>query len=76
MRTLQVVIEKADNNYSAYIDGVDGVIAVGKTIDEIKENMTKSIDALKAECKEQGCGIPEELSGDYELLFKIDMNHY
>jgi len=73
MKTLRVIIEKADNNYSAYIDGVDGVIAVGKTVDEIKTNMIESIETLKSECNELGCEVPEELTGDYELVFKMDV---
>lgn len=73
MKTLRVIIEKADNNYSAYIEGLDGVIAVGKTVDEIKKNMIESIETLKSECKELGCEVPEELTGDYELVFKMDV---
>jgi predicted RNase H-like HicB family nuclease len=73
MKTLRVIIEKADNNYSAYIDGVDGVIAVGKTVDEIKKNMIESIETLKSQCKDLGCEVPEELTGDYELVFKMDV---
>lgn len=36
MVTLRVIIERADNNYSAYIDGVNGITVTGSTIDEIK----------------------------------------
>ena len=42
-RTLHVIIEKAETNYSAYIEEVDGITAVGSTIDEIKQNMLESI---------------------------------
>lgn len=73
MHTLRVIIERADNNYSAYIDGLDGIIATGKTIDEIKMGMIESIDTFVSECEELGCDIPEELQGDYELVFKMDV---
>lgn len=73
MKTLIVIIEKAENNYSAYIENVDGVIATGASVDEIKTNMVEAIEILKAECAEFGCSIPNELDGDYDLLFKMDV---
>lgn len=73
MKTLIAIIEKSENNYSAYLENVDGVIAVGSSVDEIKQNMIEAIDILKAECIEFGCEIPEELTGEYELIFKMDV---
>lgn len=73
MKNLKIIIERAENNYSAYIDGIDGIIATGKTVDEIKKNMITAIDAFVEECNELGCEIPEELQGDFELTFKMDV---
>lgn len=73
MKNLKIIIEWAENNYSAYIDGIDGIIATGKTVDEIKKNMITAIDAFVEECNELGCEIPEELQGDFELTFKMDV---
>ena len=73
MRLNKVVVERSENNYSAYIEGIDGVVATGNSIMEIKENMAKAIEAFVDECKELGCDIPEELKGDYELVFKMDV---
>lgn len=36
-------------------------------------NMYEAINALIDECKEFGCEVPEELTGDYELVFKMDV---
>ena len=36
-------------------------------------NMIEAIEAFIVECKELGCDIPEELKGDYELIFKMDV---
>ena len=74
-RTLHVVIEKSDTNYSAYIEEVDGVVAVGSTIDEIKQNMLESIRIYKEVCEEDGFDVPDALKGDYEISFKMDMKH-
>ena len=29
MKTIKVIIERAEHNYSAYLDGVDGIVATG-----------------------------------------------
>ena len=73
MKTLKIIIERAENNYSAFIDGVDGIIATGNSVDEIKSNMISAIEAYVEECKELGCELPEALKGEYELCFKMDV---
>ena len=73
MKTIKVIIERAEHNYSAYLDGVDGIVATGSSVEEIKMNMYEAINALIYECKEFGCEVPEELTGDYELVFKMDV---
>lgn len=73
MKQLSVIIERAENNYSAYLQEVDGVVATGKSIDEIKKNMIESIDLLVEECKEFGDEVPEELEGEYSLSFRMDV---
>ncbi|MGV8125526.1 MAG: type II toxin-antitoxin system HicB family antitoxin [Candidatus Xenobiia bacterium LiM19] len=35
------VIEKAENNYSAYLPDIPGCIATGATVDEVKESLGK-----------------------------------
>lgn len=36
MKTLTVIIERTENNYSAYLQEVDGIVATGKSVEEIK----------------------------------------
>ncbi|WP_270490925.1 type II toxin-antitoxin system HicB family antitoxin [Bacteroides finegoldii] len=76
MVTLRVIIERADNNYSAYIDGVNGITVTGSTIDEIKKNMITAIGVFIEECSELGCELPDALKGDYELSFKMDIKSF
>lgn len=73
MKPVVVIIERAENNYSAYLEGIDGIFALGKSVDEIKKGIIDSIEVLKEECKEFGGEIPEALKGDYELIFKMDV---
>lgn len=73
MKPLTVIIEKTENNYSAYLQEVDGIIATGKNVEEIKAGIINSINVLIEDCKEFGGVIPAELKGDYELSFKMDV---
>lgn len=70
---LTVIIEKADNNYSAYIDGIDGIVTTGNSIDEIKKNIVEAIELYIETCEELDLECPEELKGDYQLNFKMDV---
>ena len=76
MTILNAVIEKADNNYSAYFEGLDGVIAVGDTLEEIKANLSEALDVYMEASKEMGCEIPEFLEGEYEIRFSMDVKSF
>ena len=43
MKEVTAFIERAENNYSAYLNGIDGVVATGSSVDEIKTNMVAAI---------------------------------
>lgn len=72
MRNLTVIIERTENNYSAYIQEVDGIFATGNSVQEIKQGIIDSISVLVEDCKEFGGEIPRELQGEYILTFKMD----
>lgn len=73
MSTLIAVIERCENNYSAYIESLDGIVATGNTIDEIKGNLLEAIDAFVCACRESGCDIPELLAEDFNVEFRMDV---
>lgn len=73
MLTLKATIESMENNYSAFIENLDGVVATGSTIEEVKSNLLDAIDEYVESCKELGCEIPEELSGDFTIEFRMDV---
>ena len=75
-KKLTVILESAPNNYSAYIQGVDGVVAIGYSIPEIKEKIKEAIDVFKECCVEDGFEIPEPLQGEYELEYHIDVKSF
>ena len=67
MKTVEVIVEHAGKNLSAYIEGAP-VITVGNDMREIEENMKEAIE-LYLEDNPNPC---ELLSGELELKFKVD----
>lgn len=73
MNSLKATIESLENGFSAYIENLDGVVATGATIEEIKANLIDALDDYIETCKELGCEIPSELSDDYTIEFSMDV---
>ena len=75
MKTVEVIVEHAGKNLSAYIEGAP-VITVGNDMKEIEDNMKEAIE-LYLEDNPNPC---EVLSEEFELKFKIDaatfINYY
>lgn len=64
MRTVEVIVEYAGKNLSAYIENAP-VITVGDNMAEIEANMKEAVE-LYLEDNLNPC---EVLSGDFELKF-------
>jgi len=61
-----MIIERGDRNFSAYLPDLQGCIATGKTIDEVRQNMAAAIELHLAGMREDGLPIPEPTSlADY-----------
>jgi predicted RNase H-like HicB family nuclease len=76
MKTINVIVEKTNTGYSAYLDGIDGIITVGDTMAEVKTNMQESIDCFVEACKDYEDEIPEALQGEYILKLKLDVDTF
>jgi predicted RNase H-like HicB family nuclease len=57
-----VVIEKAENNYSAYSPDLPGCIATGATREEAERNMHEAIQMHLEGLIEDGMPVPESSS--------------
>lgn len=57
-----IVIEKAENNYSAYVPDLPGCIATGKTLEETEQQMREAIEFHIEGMLEDGLEIPEPSS--------------
>lgn len=79
MKTVEVIVEHAGNNLSAYIEGAP-VITVGNDVKEIEKNMKEAVELYLKSCKEMNIAPVEVLQGEFTLKFKIDaatfINYY
>lgn len=79
MKTVEVIVEHAGNNLSAYIEGAP-VITVGNDVKEIEKNMKEAVELYLESCKEINIAPVEVLQGEFTLKFKIDaatfINYY
>lgn len=57
-----IVIEKASNNYSAYVPDLPGCVATGRTIEETEEQIRGAIAFHLSGLREDGLPIPEPQS--------------
>ena len=79
MKNLQVIVEYAGDNLSAYINDLP-IVAVGKDLNDIKRDINNAILVYKESCAELGVETSDLVKDDYELSFVIDattfINYY
>jgi predicted RNase H-like HicB family nuclease len=57
-----VVIEKAENNYSAYVPDLPGCVATGATVEEIESEIREAIAFHLEGMREDGLPVPDPTS--------------
>lgn len=57
-----IVIEKAEQNYAAYVPDLLGCVATGKTVKETERNIREAIELHLRGMREDGISIPEPSS--------------
>jgi predicted RNase H-like HicB family nuclease len=62
-----VIIEKGDNNYSAFSPDVPNCITVGNTIEDTLTNMKEAIDLYFEDTLEKGNDIPKPKGLEYYI---------
>lgn len=62
MHRFLIVIEKADDNYSAYSPDLPGCVATGTTREEAEQNMHEAVEMHLQGLKEDGLSIPQSTS--------------
>lgn len=59
MHRFLIVIEKTENNYSAYSPDLPGCVATGKTREEVERNMHEAVEMHVQGMVEDELPIPE-----------------
>ncbi|MBP9665321.1 MAG: type II toxin-antitoxin system HicB family antitoxin [Pyrinomonadaceae bacterium] len=59
MMRYAIVIEKAENNYSAYVPDLLGCVATGETVEETEKEIREAIDLHLRGMREDGIPIPQ-----------------
>ena len=57
-----IVIDKAENNYSAYVPDLPGCVATGATADEVESQIREAIEFHLEGMREDGTPIPPPAS--------------
>ncbi|WP_366932281.1 type II toxin-antitoxin system HicB family antitoxin [Nostoc sp. NMS8] len=62
-----MVIEKAEGNYSAYVPDLPGCVAVGETLEEVKQMIAEAIEFHIEGMLEDGLPVPKPTSISHEV---------
>jgi len=80
MKKVQVIIEKSNTGYSAYLPELQGCVSTGSSLDQVRDNISEAISFHLDGMKQDNLSIPRLFSGNYMLQFSYDvetfLNHY
>jgi predicted RNase H-like HicB family nuclease len=58
-----IVIETAENNYSAYVPDLPGCVATGASLEEVEAEIREAIEFHLEGMREDGCPFPSLRAG-------------
>lgn len=62
MKRYAIVVERAKNNYAAYVPDLPGCVATGDTVAETERLLREAIELHVAGLREDGLTVPEPSS--------------
>ena len=69
MHKFLVIVEKADDNYSAYVPDLPGCVATGDTREEAEANIYEAVEMHVQGLIEDNIAIPEShVSAEYIMI--------
>jgi predicted RNase H-like HicB family nuclease len=78
MKQVRIIIERSNDQYTAYAENVEGIYAGGDSAQEAKDSALTAIKLLKKHNKARN--VPSILKGEYEVVFRFDaisvLNYY
>ena len=66
-----VIIEKAENNYSAYVPDLPGCVSTGDTAEETLKNIREAIEGHLEVMHEYGDPIPDPTTAAAEVEVQV-----
>ena len=57
-----IVIERAENNYAAYVPDLPGCVTTGQTVEEVEREIREAIEFHIRGLREDGLPVPEPSS--------------
>jgi len=76
MEPVEVIIEKGTDNYSAFLPLMQGCIATGESIPELKLNIEKAIAMHLKGMEEDGDQIPSVFCRNYRIAYVFDVETF
>lgn len=70
MKAVEVLVENAGNNLSAYIEGAP-VITVGNDVKEIEKNMKEAVEFYLESCEDMHIAPVEVLQGEFQDRWRL-----
>ena len=74
MKQIKIIVERSKDIISCYAENVEGIYGGGDTLQEAKQSVLDAIRLFKEYNNEEN--IPEILKGDYELVYKFDVQSF
>jgi predicted RNase H-like HicB family nuclease len=68
-----VRVGKTENNYAAYVEGLDGFVCTADTFEELKEEVVSGIEFHIEGLREDNDPVPEPFNSKYSLVYKWDV---
>ena len=66
-------IGRTENNYAAYVEGLDGFVCTADTFEELKKEVVQGIEFHLDGLRQDGDSIPEVFKSDYLLIYKWEV---
>jgi len=74
MKQINVTLEMGKDGYGIWFDELPYVFGFGETVESAKIDAQNAIDSYIVALNRSNTPIPEILQGEYELIFKFDVD--
>lgn len=73
MQTVNVIVGKTQNNFSACVEGLDGFVCTASGFDALKKEVADGVNFHLEGLREDGDPIPAIFSDEFQFAFKWDV---